>query len=723
VSEPADNPLLETGSQSRSIADGATILLLMGLIATGAIAATWTGPSSESVLWQGLATAGRAAMVVVVWGLAAAGFGIWSLRWLPGSLLEEVGPATRLLAALGLGIPILLWLATALGSIGILDQVTGWGLVILGAILVGVSIRQADAKNQIGLIAGWLPKLCWTGAPALAILLLASTSAPGWLWRSEFGGYDVLSYHLQLPREWFEAGRIFTPTWNIYGALPSLVEAGYFHLMVLEDTALGATFAAQQMHACCALLTAATTGAAIGRWLDPGRIGIGFALLIGTPWVIVVGSLAYDEMAAALMLATAMLLLVPSAEGREGMSSSDRFRTGLAAGVLAGGACAMKLTSVGLIAVPIVYLLIRRLGNRGWRDAIPAGAIGGFLMLLPWLIRNFVTTGNPVFPFGAALFGTGHYTPEQLVRFMSAHASSDDLVERVVQFKDQFLMYGFGANPVEGEPWRPQWSLLPILAFAGLLIGFLRRSTRRITRDLLILVMFPCIFWLAATHLKSRFLVPAIPAFVTAAVLIVPDGLNLDTRRSLAWRIPIGIILLAWCLLPVWLFMTEREIEGAPAPATMVGRLDLVTGLAQAEAIRGQTDNQAIAEIIMAGGPNTLFTLIPEEERILSLGNAAPFLSPRGFTYSTVWDEHVLTTLQRQHPDDPGAVVEGLRERGFTLLLVNRAMLENWSQSGWLDPTLENMHIAPILELLDLEFGWPNGELLYRIPNRTELAP
>ena len=258
--------------------------------------------------------------------------------------------------------------------------------------------------------------------------------------------------------------------------------------------------------------------------------------------------------------------------------------------------------------------------------------------------------------------------------------------------------------------------MLPILAIVGLVIGCLRRSTRRITRDILIIALIPCIFWLAATHLKSRFLVPAIPAFVAAAALIVPDGLHLDSRRSTAWRIPIGIILLIWCLLPVWLFMTEREIEGAPAPATMVGRLDLVTGLAQAEAIRRQTDQQTIAEIMLAGGPNTLFALIPEEEKILSLGNAAPFLSPRSFTYSTVWDEHLLTTLLRQHPDDPDAVVTSLQERGFTLLLVNRAMLENWSRNGWLDSTLEQMRIAPLLERLELEFGWPNGELLYRIP-------
>ena len=67
--------------------------------------------------------------------------------------------------------------------------------------------------------------------------------------------------------------------------------------------------------------------------------------------------------------------------------------------------------------------------------------------------------------------------------------------------------------------------------------------------------------------------------------------------------------------------------------------------------------------------------------------------------------------------DSNGQVtISGLQERGFTLLLVNRAMLENWSRNSWLDPTLEQTRLAPVLERLELEFGWPNGELLYRIP-------
>ena len=81
--------------------------------------------------------------------------------------------------------------------------------------------------------------------------------------------------------------------------------------MVVDGGPFATAIACQLLHATFAVLTAATTAAAVGRWFDRGWMGFAFALCLGVPWVLVVGSLAYDEMAASLMLATAMLLLVP----------------------------------------------------------------------------------------------------------------------------------------------------------------------------------------------------------------------------------------------------------------------------------------------------------------------------------------------------------------------------------------------------------------------------
>lgn len=696
-------------------ADSGTILLLVLCAITLILITTYTGPNAESVLGSAGLTFTSSGMVVVIWLLSAAGFGAWILRWMPEGLARDVTPATRLLLALGLGTPAQLFIASALGVAGLLSKASGWGVLVLGMILLAVAIRTSSRKLRIGPGEGWLPAFTWTAAPAIAVLFIASVSAPGWLWQSEFGGYDALSYHLQLPREWLGAGHIFTPTWNVYGSLPNLMEAGYYHMMVIAGNPLPAAISAQLLHATLALLTAISTGMVAGRWFDTSKIGAGFALLIGTPWVIVVGSLAYDEMLAAFMLSTAMLLFVPDMDA-SGDTTGERMRAGFAAGLLAGAACGAKLTAVGFVALPILYLLLRGASAKAWRDALPVCAFTMLVILSPWLIRNIGATGNPVFPFLASVFGTGHFSEEQVSRFMTAHTSTDNLPGRFGQLWDQFFRYGIGSNPVESEPWRAQWSILPLLAMCGLVVGLVRETSRRRARDLVILTAIVLVFWLAATHQKSRFLVPAIPILVASATMLLPSGLMRPGNPARLGRIGISILLLAWCLWPVRLFQTERIRQDAPSAAMMVGRLDVATGLFFAREARNQATQEEAMRIIHMGGPNAMLGLLPKEERVLALGNATPFLMPRDIEYATVWDNHPLGELLELHPDDPDAVVDALRKRGTTMLLVNPVMMNVWQQSGWLDPRLDPVSIDAVLERLTLETRWPSGEFLMRVP-------
>ena len=692
------------------------MLLVLLLAITLIVIASFTGAIGESAMTAMGYTLLKVGIIALLWLLAAVGFGAWFLRWLPPELSKDVGPGTRLLAAIGLGIPAQLFIVSVLGTLGVLTMTTAWGLVAIGIFLLGFAIRTSSHSLRIGPSEGWLPPFTWTAAPALAVIALASLSAPGWLWQTEFGGYDALSYHLQLPREWFEAGRMFTPTWNVYGALPSLVEGGYYHLMVLEGHMIPVALSAQFLHACFAIVTAAITGAAAGRWLGAPSMGAGFALLIGTPWVIVVGSLAYNEMAVALMLATALLLFVPSGKPIQDSDTQGRMRIGIAAGFLAGAACAAKLTAIGFVALPIVYLLIRRVRSIGWRDAVPLGALAGLVVLAPWLIRNFEATGNPLFPFASGFFGTGHFSDEQITRFAAAHASTEGLLGRVGHFWDQFVRFGIGTSPLEpNEIWRPQWSLLPFLTIAGLLVGLIRPSTRRIARDLLILTVVPCVFWLAATHLKSRFLVPAIPIFVLAATMLVPQAIERKTVPARVGKVIIALFLLAWCILPVWLFKTERSRDGRSASAAMVGRMDLATGLYFIGQAKQQQNQEQATQVLRMGGSTAWMALMPKQEKILAIGNATPFLTPRPYTYTTVWDTNPIAPLLEEHSGDTDAVITALREKGYTALLINPVMLQIWETSGWLDPRLNQNKLSEITRKLPLEQSWPNGELLLRI--------
>jgi hypothetical protein len=710
---------IQRPSQTSRFADIGTVLLLALVIATFFVVSGFTTPADDSLFTRFGSVFAGSVITVGLWILAASGYGVWCLRWLPEELSVGAGRGTRLLATIGLGSPIQLWITHALGSMGLLDTTTAWIITIGGVILLAQGIRTSSRRLEIGPSDGWLPPLTWTSGPALVVLVIAACSAPGWLWQTEFGGYDAMAYHLQLPREWFEQGQITTSTWNVYSAMPNLFETSFLHLMHLNGGTLASTIPAQLLHATFAVLTAAITAAAIGRWFDRSWMGAGFALVLGTPWVIVVGSLAYNEMFASFMLATAMLLLSPGPGSHAIINRAQRLRVGVLAGVLAASACAAKLSTLGIVAIPIGLLMINKTGRRGWRDAAPVGALAGLVILTPWLARNLIATGNPVFPFATGLFGLGHFSEEQAQRFASGHSSPLGPLGRLTELFNQIFRYGIGPNPYEtlGEPWRPQWSILPILASVGLGVGLIRKRTRSTAVRLFVMIFAAMLFWLVATHLKSRFLVPGIPMFIAAVFLLLPEKLPVVSRG----RPIIASLLVMWCFLPVLLFQSERllrtssEDPGRSISATMTGRMDLATGLQIARLARQEEDLKKRIELLQTGNSNALLSLLPEDRSVLSIGNSIPYLSPRRYEYATVWDDHPLAKILENHLGDPQAAIAALQERGTDLLLVNYPMLLRWQRSGWLDPRLDLPTLDGMLRLLPVEFNWPNGEFLFRV--------
>jgi hypothetical protein len=259
----------------------------------------FTGPDRPSALADAAWVLLTSAPLALCWLIAAFGYG-WPLRrWLLGE-----GPDWAAVD-MGLGVAFMLVLDASLGALGILQESGGlgaWAVVLVGFALVITQLRRVLRPSIL------LPWPVWVAAPAIAVLLLAACSAPGWLWASEFGGYDALSYHLQLPKEWHELGRITPLDHNVYSYLPGYVEAAYYHLAVLHGDGIASVYASQLLHAGFALMTAGVV-ARIAWHLGGRTVGAAAAaIVLGTPWTIVVGSLGYNEMAVAFLLATGLLV-------------------------------------------------------------------------------------------------------------------------------------------------------------------------------------------------------------------------------------------------------------------------------------------------------------------------------------------------------------------------------------------------------------------------------
>jgi hypothetical protein len=443
-----------------------------------------------SVAWR-LCTDG---VIAAAWLLSAAGYGVWALR------AVRIRCESRTLhfstaAAIGLG---LLGLATlALGLGGLLNQGAAIGMVGVGLVLGIARVLRAAAP---GASEGSVWHFLWLlVVPAGGLALAAAFMLPGVLWGIEPLGYDVREYHLQIPREWFELGRIAPLEHNVFSYFPFNVEMHYLLAMHLRGGPWAGMYLAQLMHLSMMGLTVAAVYGIV-RTLASPRMGILSALLVAAvPWVGMLAPIAYNEGGLLLFgtLSIGWTLLAVRA---------DTLRRMALAGAMAGLACGVKLTAVPLVllAVPgAAILLIQR------RCLKPAAAfvVAGLLTFSPWLIRNAVWAGNPVFPEGMSLLGHGHFDASQVQRWEAAHQARPDqksIGRRIEAFWSEMVLN-----------WRYGWVVLPLGAVA-MALGY----RNRLAWFLAALLAMHAVFWVGFTHLQGRFFVLSIPIVAIAAGLV-----------------------------------------------------------------------------------------------------------------------------------------------------------------------------------------------------------
>ena len=679
IADPAPRPSpIPAGPVLGAVLAGGVIMLL------GALVPPDQEPKGAAVLRILLLESWPA----LVWLLAALGLGCGIHQCLPSDRSRpDQAPSSRVKTAWPLGIALLLIMDATLGNLGLLgrDQVvTAWALVLLagipGAILLASSLVRRPWNRPL------MPGLAL--AIPIGVLLTAAASTPGWLWSSEFGGYDALSYHLQLPREWWYAGGIVDTPHNAYGTLPGAVSAAFLHLMTLTGDPESVGVSSQLLVAGITILAAIATGdlasAILGEDSMAAR-GIGMIALLATPWVVVTGSLAYDEAAVMLLAATATTWLIGASARSRSMPDPV---IGAVVGLLLGAAVMAKASSGILVVLPLAAAAAVLVPPRRWPAIALATAVVGIVACLPWLLRNLSWTGNPVFPFATALFGQGEWNDEQVRRFAAAHGGDQSLAGNLVGLVREFLLDDLAGGLPEGEPRRPQWLWLPIIGFGCLgWLLFDRKHRRRVVIAVAAAIVVLLVAWTLGTHGKARFLLPAAPwlaALVGAAIA--------PACSTRAGRFIVGG--LAWCATigPLAIYVTERDGQ----PALAVDARDAFDGSLEKGMIQ-VADPTSIAELRRSASRAFVLGELPADSKVLMLGVADPWHLPwpdddeGRLEYTTVWTRGPIERIWEtwSEDDDPAlaadAAISGLRGE-YTHLLISPTMLEVWSRSGWLDP-------------------------------------
>ena len=499
-------------------------------------------------------------LCVVAWVVCA---------WLLGRLVlrpfgMRTGVVLTFVTAVGLGLGVMSLAALGLALAGWLNH---WSALLLLAIGPIAALREIvpwmRSKPNVP-VEAWFARplggefLLLLTAPLLGMMITGASIVPGLLWKPEDPHpYDALEYHLQIPREWYELGRMVQLKHNVFGYFPNGVEVHYLMAMHVRGGPWNAMYQCQFFSLAWVLLGAMVVYGVIRETLGQScaTAAAGAVVFMATPWMVMLGSVAYTESALALYtaLTTAWIL-----HAYKGMSESEfaPLRGMILAGIMAGLACGVKYTAVPMVviafvgAVAIVSLIGRDL-RRMWKPLVVFSVVAAAVMS-PWLIRNVVWTRNPVFPLAMSTLGRGHFDAVQVERFRIAHSPPPDqssLPARVTR-----------AARVIFADWQYGYVLWP-LTLGALFIAWRRREARLIAVYLLIVLFI----WIAFTHLLARFYVLAIPVAAMSVGLV----------RWKDWAATVGVGALIASVIGIALVNTPLEGFCSKARMGLFGLDDL----------------------------------------------------------------------------------------------------------------------------------------------------
>lgn len=575
---------------------------------------------------------------VVIGDLVAGLLGVRRLLGWPSRIALDYGLGAAFLGILTLTFGRLGWLTpwTARGGLGVLAVMALVANHLLSRRAAGGSDATADlrpgrplpasspatAGSRDRIAAGLFGLLV---APFVAIILLGSM-----LPATDF---DVLEYHLQGPKEWFLSGGIHYLRHNVYTNMPFDVEM--LHLLGMEvmgdwwwGALSGQLLVALFVPAAAALIY--STARAISR-----RAGWLAALVyLSTPWIYRIGVIAYVEGPLCFYqsaLVWSWLAIPPGGK--------EAGRRNLLMGLLAGAAMGCKYTAILSSAIPFGLIALRdACRRRSVRPALAFG-LGWAIVMGPWMIKNAIDTGDPVYPLGYRVFHGRDWDEARQAQWQRVHGPRS-------------ISWGqFTASAVE-VAGRSDWQSALYVALAPL--ALLRAGSRRTAGALWGLSAYVFLSWWLFTHRLDRFWLPILP------VLAVLAGIGGDWVRHVGWTILLGLILLV-CLTCNLTYDSSALAGLNEWTGDLVSlRRDLPRRL-----------NPPLA---------TLDARLPPDARILLVGQASVFHLDHPIVYNTVFNPETIEELARDR--DAEGLRRALHERGLTHIYVDWHEIERYRQPG-----------------------------------------
>lgn len=470
---------------------------------------------------------------------------------------------------------------------------------------------------------------------------------------------DELIHHLAVPKLYLAKGRIFEIPFMGFSYLPQNID-----LLYLIPLALGNDIVPRLIHFAFGLLT----GLAIYFYLRPG-LGrswglLGFIFFISTPVVVNLSKTAYIDLGSAFFSTLAVIgALRYKEEGVFKWLALSAAALGLGLGAKYTNLVTLFL--IGFFILHSSYSRERRLFSAVKSGLIYAGI--AFAVLSPWLIRNYIWTGSPLYPLVQIVSpsaGTAA-APNGAVEAVRLSNELPPLVKRE-------LLYGEGFLDIVLLPLRVFWEGVDnsLEKFDGVLnpvflllipLAFLRKQN-----DGKWLGLFALLYFIATVltiDLAIRYVMPAIPALT---ILAVYGARNAFGNKSLR---PLGILLAA-AFLGFNLYYIKGLYERYHPTEYLAGKKD-----------RDAYLSEVLPDYSVVKAANRM---MPEGSRVIML-----FAGERGY----YWDHDYFYPdrlgnyfkVLIKNSRDGAEIKKRFKEAGFTHVFTKESLLAQFAAGNFSD--------------------------------------
>lgn len=534
---------------------------------------------------------------------------------------------------------------------------------------------------------------------------------------------DALTHHLFVPKLWLKQGGI--------DEIPEIPFSYYpmnLDLLYTIPLALGNDIIPKYIHFLFALLTGFLIHHHLSKRLGQLYGMFGALFFLSVPIIIKLSITVYVDLGLVFFTTASLLLLLYWAQRQ--FPWHLLILAGLCCGLAAGTKYNGLLSIIVLtLLVPMLYQQSASAATRSNAKALVCGAVfftATLTAFSPWLIRNYVWTGNPIYPLHNSLIQKLHGQPNPHQQPTAEKNLADTLTQLSHNGGNVFIGRKILYNetwwqtlllPVrfffEGQDDNPRYfdgKLTPFLLILPALAFLVRPPDTRQRREQVFLLWFSLLYFFFTFFqeaMRIRYVVPIVPPLVILSLygfrgLLSKISLSVQSptrRNAVVLPVAIGIPLLMLWYNGQYLISQFTVVKPLPYVRGKISRDQYIT------AFRPEYPAIQFAN-----------TVIPEQARVLCL-----FLGNRGYymDFQPVFEQpyesgsilaRFLTAENPQH-----TIVDEMRQRHISHILLRTDLTAQWLHQL---NEHDRQRIAPLFAHADQPLWSGNGHVVLVVEQR-----